>query len=259
MAISLLEYAPSSQNQRVSSFEIPGDEQPRIYSTENLLSADEIDALIVAAYRQIFHEQQMLSCNRQTLLESQLKVGQITVKEFIRGLITSDSFRRLNYDANNNYRFVELCFQRVLGRQIYSDREKMAWSIVLATKGLRGFIDDLLNSEEYLRNFGDDTVPYQRRRILPQRFQGDLPFERIVRYGTDYRDKLPRPSHYHRFMPTERVDGLFGQFEPFKFETFIRRANWPVAMGLVTVLLVLLVFVLFISTTAVNSVVNSVG
>ena len=194
MPLPLLEYAPSSQNQRVQGFEIPGDEQPRVYTTENLLSATEMDELILAAYRQIFHEQQMLTSNRQAFLESQLRAGQITVKDFIRGLVTSDSFRRLNYDVNNNYRFVELCVQRILGRQIYNDRETLAWSIVLATKGLQGFISDLLESEEYNENFGDSTVPYQRRRVLPQKAKGELPFERTPRYGEDYRDRLPQPS-----------------------------------------------------------------
>jgi phycobilisome rod-core linker protein len=206
MPIPLLDYAPSSQNQRVANFEVPGDEQPRVFTTENLLSASEKETLIAAAYRQIFHEQQMLASHRQTLLESQLKVGQITVKEFIRGLALSDSFRRLNYDANNNYRFVELCVQRILGRQVYSDREKIAWSAVLMTKGLPGFITDLVNSEEYSSNFGDNIVPYQRRRVLPQRINGELPFERMARYGEDYRDRLPQPTLKGIRRDTARLD-----------------------------------------------------
>lgn len=248
MPIPLLEYAPTSQNQRVASFEVPGDEQPRIYTTANLLSASELDELIVAAYRQIFHEQQMLSSNRQTFLESQLRAGQITVKEFIRGLVASDSFRRLNYDANNNYRFVELCIQRVLGRQVYGDREKLSWSIVLATKGLESFIDDLLNSEEYGDRFGDSTVPYQQRRVLPQRPQGELPFARTARYGMDYRDRLPRPSRYTQFGSSDRAEGLFGQFEPFDFATFIRRSNWSVVSGLTLAILAVIILSLVIST-----------
>jgi hypothetical protein len=44
----------------------------------------DIDALISAAYRQFFHEQQMLKSNRQTLLESQLQGGLISVKGFVR-------------------------------------------------------------------------------------------------------------------------------------------------------------------------------
>lgn len=196
MAIPLLEYSPSSQNQRVLSYEVPGDEQSWIYNTENLLSNSEIQGLIWAAYRQIFNEQQILASNREKGLESQLRGGQITVREFIRGLLLSATFRRRNYEPNSNYRFVEMCVQRVLGRNVYSDREKLAWSIVLATKGLAGFIDDLLDNDEYLDNFGDDIVPYQRRRILPQRTAGESPFARMPRYGADYRSKLEEIGYF---------------------------------------------------------------
>lgn len=191
MSIARLEYPSLSQNQRVNGFEVPGDEQPRIHDTENLLFPSEMDVLILAAYRQIYHEQQMLAHHRERFLESQLRAGQITVRDFIRGLVLSDSFRRLTFDSNNNYRFVEICIQRILGRSVYDDREKLAGSIVLATKGIQGFVDELLNSEEYLINFGDTVVPYQRRRILPQRAQGEITFEHMARYGTDYRDRLP--------------------------------------------------------------------
>jgi phycobilisome rod-core linker protein len=194
MSIPLLEYAPISQNNRVAGFEIPGDEQSWTHTTEHRLTGSDMDALIKAAYRQIYNEQQMLNHHRQGALESQLRSGQITVKEFIQGLVTSDSFRRLTYDSNNNYRFVEICVQRVLGRGVYSDREKLAWSIVLATKGLQGFANDLLNSNEYEDAFGNDIVPYQRRRILPQHTKGETTFAHTARYGTDYRDKLPKPN-----------------------------------------------------------------
>jgi len=194
MSLPLLAYPTRTQNQRVNGFEVPGDEQPRIFSADNLVSSSglEIEGLIRAAYRQIYNEQQMLVHNRERLLESQLRMNQITVRDFIRGLLLSDSFRRLTFDSNNNYRFAEICIQRVLGRQVYNEREKMAWSILLATKGIQGFVDALLNSEEYLNNFGDSIVPYQRRRILPQRRQGEVTFEHMARYGTDYRDRLPK-------------------------------------------------------------------
>ena len=214
MSIPLLTYSPSSQNQRVAGYEVNGEEQARVYSKEVLLTSKEIDELIWAAYYQIFHEQQMLASNRQTYLESQLRSGQITVRDFIRGLATSDPFRRLNYDSNNNYRFVEICMQRILGRNVYDEREKLAWSIVLATNGLQGFINALLDSEEYLNNFGEQIVPYQRRRILPQRDQGELPFARTARYGTDYRDKFPFPSGFGR--------------QPFNWNTFKQSSDWSV-------------------------------
>jgi phycobilisome rod-core linker protein len=185
-------------------YEIPGEEHSRIFTTENLPSRLEMDNLIGAAYRQIFNEQQMLASNRQKALESQLRTGQITVRDFIRGLVLSEPFRRRNYEVNNNYRFAQMCFQRILGRDVYSEREKIAWSIVLATKGLQGFVNDLLNSEEYLSNFGFDTVPYQRRRILPQRPQGELPFARMPRYGADHRAQLEAMGYFPPIQPTYR-------------------------------------------------------
>jgi phycobilisome rod-core linker protein len=191
MTLALLSYTPSSQNQRVAGFEVFGDEQPRIYNTENLLSAGEMDDLIQSAYRQVYNEQQMLDSHRQRFLESQLRAGQITVQDFMRGLVLSDSFRRLIYDCNNNYRFVQICIQRLLGREVYNDREKMAWSIVLATKGLNGFISELINSEEYLSNFGLSTVPYQRRRVLPQQSIGQVPFTQMARYDEYHLANIP--------------------------------------------------------------------
>ncbi|ELS02310.1 Phycobilisome Linker polypeptide [Xenococcus sp. PCC 7305] len=196
MSIPLLSYPLSTQNQRVAGYEVPGEEQPKIYSTENILSDSEQNDLVWSAYRQIFNEQQLLTSNRQLALESQLKANQITVREFVRGLVLSPNFRERNYEPNNNYRFAQMCVQRVLGRDVYDEKEKLAWSIVLATKGIEGFVDALLNSDEYLSNFGDDIVPYQRRRIIAQRTEGDLPFARMPRYGADYRAKLEELGYF---------------------------------------------------------------
>lgn len=210
MAIPLLEYKPISRNVRVAGYEVPGDDQPRIYSAETLPSGSEWDEVIWAAYRQIFSEHQILKSNRQKFLESQLKFGQITVRDFIRGLATSDPFLERNYQTNSNYRFVEMCVQRILGRDVYSEREKIAWSIVVATKGPKGFIDALLDSDEYLDNYGFDTVPYQRRRVIPQRNQGETPFNlKTPRYNEYHRNQLGFPqiiwqSQVRRFTPQEQ-------------------------------------------------------
>lgn len=208
MSIPLLGYAPSTQNQRVSGYVQAGDEQPKVYSTENLLSISDMDNLIEAAYRQMFFH--AFAADREPFLESQLRNGQITVRDFIRGLILSDTFKRSFYNLNSNYRFVEQCVQRVLGRDVYSEREKLAWSIVVATKGIKGFVDALLDSEEYLESFGYDTVPYQRRRSLPGRAEGETPFNiKSPRYNEYYRAKLGFPqiiwqNEIRRYTPPEK-------------------------------------------------------
>nr|YP_010338124.1 phycytochrome bilisome rod-core linker protein [Erythrolobus coxiae]UNJ17709.1 phycytochrome bilisome rod-core linker protein [Erythrolobus coxiae] len=211
MSLPILQYSLSTQNQRVESFEVTStEEQPRIYTTDNLPEAEEMDAIIWAAYRQIFSEHQILAYTQQPFLESQLRFNQITVRDFIRGLATSPAFLQLNYDVNNNYRMVEMYVQRILGRDVYNEREKLAWAIVIASKGVKAFVDMLTDSEEYLMSFGDSTVPYQKRRIIAQRTQGEMPFNlKTPRYGADFKAKLGMPqfawaSPVRRFRPQEQ-------------------------------------------------------
>nr|YP_009399885.1 phycobilisome rod-core linker polypeptide [Tolypiocladia glomerulata]ARW69704.1 phycobilisome rod-core linker polypeptide [Tolypiocladia glomerulata] len=208
MSIPLLQYSLSTHNHRVSSFEdVAAEEQPRLYTTENLSSSTEIDEIIWACYRQIFSEHQTLSITRQVFLESQLRFNQITIKDFIKGLLLSSQFRYLNYDVNNNYRFVEICVQRILGRDVYNKREKLAFSIVIAEKGLEKFIDTLLNSDEYSDNFGENIVPYQRRRIIFQRNKGEVPFNlKTPRLNYNFLSK--------QFMPVISWSGTIRRFRP---------------------------------------------
>ncbi len=192
MTIPLLEYKPSCQNSRVNGYEVGSDEQARVFSTDNLLSSSQVDTLIGVAYRQIFFH--AFAADREKFLESQLRNGQITVRDFIRGLCLSNTFTNSFYNLNSNYRFVEHCVQKILGRDVYSDAEKIAWSIVIGTKGRAGFINDLLNSDEYLENFGDNIVPFQRRRVLPSG-ASELPFNiKSPRYNEYHRNKLGFPK-----------------------------------------------------------------
>jgi phycobilisome rod-core linker protein len=184
MSIPLLQYKPSSQNQRVAGYEVGNEDTPRTYRLEDCGSDSEVQELIWAAYRQVFSEHETLKFYRQSNLESQLKNRAITVRDFIRGLAKSESFRRLVVDTNSNYRIVDICLKRLLGRAAYNKEEEIAWSIKIATLGWGGFVDALLNSEEYQTNFGENTVPFQRRRFK------DRPFNLVTpRYGDYWRDK----------------------------------------------------------------------
>jgi len=207
LSIPLLGYKPSSQNGRVDGYDIGGDDQPKIFSAENTFSLTEMNNLIEAAYRQIFFH--AFRSDRERFLESQLRNGQITVRDFIRGLLLSETFYNSFYSKNSNYRFVEQCVQRVLGRDVFNEREKIAWSIKVATKGIEGFVDELLDSDEYMENFGYDVVPYQRRRVLASRETGERPFNiTSPRYGEYYRSILGFPqiiwqSEVRRYTPQE--------------------------------------------------------
>lgn len=234
MTLPLLDYKPTAQNQRVSSFgtvDTNGDIL-YVYRLEDSRAADEVDELINAAYRQVFNEQEQLRFNRQISLETQLRNHSISVRDFIRGLAKSERFYRLVVEPNDNYRLVEMCLKRLLGRAPYSRDEEIAWSIVIATKGWGGFVDTLIDSDEYAQAFGDNVVPYQRKRM------GDRPFSFTPRYGAAYRDKLPKPRPY---VPVGRFALNFDQ--PFDLQAFLKTANWG-RVSIVVLTLVLMLAVL---------------
>ena len=136
MSIPLLEYNPASQNQRVAGYEVPSEDTPYIYRLEDAIDDTDLTDLIWASYRQVFSEHVILKSNRQSNLESQLKNRAITVRDFIRGLAKSETYRRLVVESNSNYRIVELTLKRLLGRAPYGKDEEIAWSIKIATLGL---------------------------------------------------------------------------------------------------------------------------
>jgi phycobilisome rod-core linker protein len=183
MPIPLLEITPTTQNQRVAGYDVPDEDDPQIYRLTD--DSADVQAVIWAAYRQIFSEHLILESYRQLPLESQLRNRQLSVREFVRALGKSDVYRREVADTNSNYRLVDITFKRFLGRATYGKDEQIAWSIVIATKGLHGFIDAVVDSDEYRQNFGDTIVPYQRRRMEGRPFNLVTP-----RYNDYWRGQL---------------------------------------------------------------------
>lgn len=184
MSIPLLEITPTTQNQRVAGYEVVDEDAAKGYRMTDVTSDTDINELIWAAYRQIFSEHLILETYRQPFLESQLRNRAITVRDFVRGLGKSEVYRELVGETNSNYRLVDITFKRFLGRATYGKDEQISWSIVIATRGLNGFIDAVVDGEEYRQNFGDDVVPYQRRRF------NERPFNLVnPRYGEYWRDR----------------------------------------------------------------------
>ncbi len=180
MSIPLLEITPTTQNQRVDGYEVPDDDDLQFYRITDVSDDFQITEAIWSGYRQIFSEHLILESYRQPFLESQLRNRAISVRDFIRGLGKTDVYRHLVAETNSNYRLVDITFKRFLGRSTYNKDEQIAWSIVIATKGLSGFIDAVVDSEEYRQNFDDSIVPYQRRRYK------DRPFNLVNPRYSDY-------------------------------------------------------------------------
>ena len=179
-----LPFKPSSQNSRVNS--ISPSRQPCSDRATDVTSE-----IIEKCYRQIYFY--AMNCDRDWFLESQLRSGSISVRDFIRGLLLSDRFYRGYVECNGNDRVVEQVIGRVLGRPIYGPDEVNSWSIVIAELGFAAFVDAILESSEYFDKFGIDGIPQQVNRILPGRSQGEMPiYQRLPRYGESWRDRLIR-------------------------------------------------------------------
>ena len=192
MALTRRPYPSSTQNARVSVDD--GREQGGA------------DDLINRAYRQVFFH--AMQADRDPYLESQLRNGNITVRDFIRGLLLSERFQQGYYQCSSNYRMVDQVIGRILGRPCYGVDERLSWSITIAERGFTGFVDMILDSQEYMNNFGYDRVPQQRARQLPGRATGDMPiYQRFPRYGSDWRDSLQEraPSPNRMETPTSAL------------------------------------------------------
>ncbi len=193
MALPLLKYAPTTQNSRVSALRVGSDEDPKAVSMDKAMDREDQNFVIEAAYRQIFFH--AFKVDRDRTLESQLRDGQITVRDFIRSLCLSDTFTRSFYNLNSNYKVARHLVEKLLGRPTHGKAEEIAWSAVLMTRGVKGMVDDILNSQEYLDNFGYDTVPFHRNRVVGSRDLGETPFNiTSPRYDEYYRGILGFPQ-----------------------------------------------------------------
>jgi phycobilisome rod-core linker protein len=193
VALPLLKYAPTTQNSRVAALRVGSDEDPKAVSMDKALDREDQNFVIEAAYRQIFFH--AFKVDRDQTLESQLRDGQITVRDFIRSLCLSDTFTRSFYNLNSNYRVARHLVEKLLGRPTHGKSEEIAWSAVIMTRGIKGAVDQILDSQEYLEAFGYDTVPYHRNRVVGSRDLGETPFNITTpRYDVYYRGILGFPQ-----------------------------------------------------------------
>jgi phycobilisome rod-core linker protein len=177
----------------VEAYRVGSDEDPKAASMDKAMDREDQNFVIEAAYRQIFFH--AFKVDRDRTLESQLRTGQITVRDFIRSLCLSDTFNRSFYNLNSNYKVARHLVEKLLGRTTHGQSEEIAWSAVLMTRGVRGMVDDILNSEEYMEAFGYDTVPYHRNRVVGSREVGETPFNiTSPRYDAYYRGILGFPQ-----------------------------------------------------------------
>nr|YP_010902886.1 phycobilisome linker polypeptide [Hypnea flava]WCH54940.1 phycobilisome linker polypeptide [Hypnea flava] len=196
---------------------------PQIYAQAGLLkqkfvmktslSIEEKNNVIRASYRQVFQRDISKAYSISfTDLESQVKNGQLSIKEFIRLLGKSNVYRQQFFNPFVNSRTVELAFRHFLGRGLSSLEEFQQYFSILSNRGLDGLIDSLINSSEYTDYFGEETVPYLRN--LGEEAQESRNWGAqidLFNYSTPFR-KIPQFltlfSNYKQSLPDQHPYGL---------------------------------------------------
>jgi phycoerythrin-associated linker protein len=125
-------------------------------------SGEEVEVVIKAAYRQVLGNAYVMESERLAVPESQLKRGEISVREFVRQVAKSYLYRSRFFDSCARYRSIELNFKHLLGRAPDSYDEMKAHSAILDNGDFDAEIDSYLDSDEYQSAFGEFIVPYIR-------------------------------------------------------------------------------------------------
>lgn len=176
------------------------------------LSASEKQAVVKAAYRQIFERDITRAYSQSnSYLESQVKNGDISMKEFVRRLCKSPLYRQQFFEPFINSRALELAFRHILGRGPSSREEVQKYFAIVSNGGLSALVDALVDSQEYSDYFGEETVPYLRglgqeaQECRNWGMQQDLfnysaPFRKVPQFITTF-------AKYDRPLPDQHVYG----------------------------------------------------
>ncbi|MEY4360028.1 MAG: hypothetical protein RLZZ631_1514 [Cyanobacteriota bacterium] len=161
--------------QRLGSPENQGLQLPAIYALAaqgkaqrfNMkpgMSGAQKAEVVRAAYRQVFERDIAKAYSQMPcpVEATQVRQGDISMREFIRSLGHSKEYQQQFYGRFVNSRVVELAFRHFLGRGISSREEFTRYFDIVSAQGLKGLVDSLVNSMEYAQVFGEETVPYLR-------------------------------------------------------------------------------------------------
>ena len=147
-------------------------------------TADTINGLIRATYRQVMGNPHLMESERAMSAESKFAEGYLSTRELVRAIAQSPEYSRRFFETNAPYRFVELNFKHLLGRAPKSQAELSEHIQILANEGYEAEINSYLDSAEYQSTFGEDTVPFMR--ILSEQGRSQLAFNRHLSLAEGY-------------------------------------------------------------------------
>lgn len=148
-------------------------------------SRDDASLVINAVYRQLLGNDYIMASERLVSAESLLRNGTITVRDFVTLVAKSELYKQKFLYNNFQTRVIELNYKHLLGRAPYDESEVIEHLDRYQTEGFDADIDSYVNSQEYIDNFGDYTVPYYRG-FNTQRGQKTVGFPRMFQLYRGY-------------------------------------------------------------------------
>jgi phycocyanin-associated rod linker protein len=164
----------------IKAFEEAGQVELRPHWTQ-----DDAKAVTRAAYTQVFGNEYLMSSERATSAESLLLQGQILVRDFVRAIAQSETYRKKFFYPNSQTRLIELNYKHLLGRAPYDESEIAFHVDLYNAEGYEAEINSYIDSVEYQENFGDSVVPYYRG-FATQRGQKTVGFNRMFQLYRGY-------------------------------------------------------------------------
>jgi phycocyanin-associated rod linker protein len=143
-------------------------------------TAEDAKIVIGAVYRQVLGNDYLMQSERLTSLESLLTNGQISVRDFVRGVAKSELYKTKFLYPHFQTRVIELNFKHLLGRAPYDESEVIEHLDRYQNQGFEADID------EYDANFGDAIVPYYRDFVTTGVGQRTVGFTRMFRLYRGY-------------------------------------------------------------------------
>ncbi len=136
---------------------------PRIFRHSPQASTEQTQQVINAIYAQLMNVPQdnVPEAFRLPHWEQQLLAGNCSVRDFVKGLATSEVYQQRYVQPYPNPKVIECLYRHLLGRTANAT-EVNQMTQKLTEQGLSAVVDALIESAEYNRFFGEMVVPYRK-------------------------------------------------------------------------------------------------
>ncbi len=164
------------------------------------IQGSSVSSVIRAAYLRVFgrlvYQEELILLKKG---ENQLRDSKMSVRDFIRYLVKSTTFKSIYWQPLYICKAIEYIHNRILGRPTYGRQEINKYFDIVYKQGYNMCIDSIIDSAEYTESFGDNIVPYERY-VTPRSLSSRFLKTSVIRNSLDLnRDsgrfiKLGRPS-----------------------------------------------------------------